>query len=527
MGIEVAPAYAYKTLDVEYRCFAPGKVNITVEIPFPDNNFAPVIFMWTKTCGGEFPRDLSMITAFDEAVVVKGAVQPEWTPVSGDHSVFSSEYETIFRLSKAKGTRQTTRFDTPSITAVSTSDLDVVCNPTLDGNGRKGGTIRALDKGAAVELKVRYNCVKAGTAIITMEIPIAMSVEPLTISWTKTCGGIARQFFSVTTWEKAVVKDGITFDDWSPEYVGEPFSAIVDSSEDDTTFYVSLEAVDESNVAFYEADWADWMDDVEEPEVPPSMMSQTFQRPRIETSNPAVCNPSLSGTASKGGTVASYSTTESQLDVHYHCLRPGEATVTITIPVGVYSDVVFSWTKVCNREFVVGLSVGLSPDTDDVVSDGHAQVLFDTSPSAEGRRMVVDKEHLESSFYVHTSSDAKRLDYQEPIVSADPPICSPRVSGVMRKGGELAPDEPQQLTVRYNCAVGGSTVITMRIPLEDESKESITWAWRKNNGPAPVVSAAMSGGENWENHEVGSLLMVRTHNKLATSVLLMALTCVD
>jgi predicted glutamine amidotransferase len=173
---------------------------------------------------------------------------------------------------------------------------------------------------------------------------------------------------------------------------------------------------------------------------------------------------------------------------------------------------------------VVGLSVGLSPDTDDVVSDGHAQVLFDTSPSAEGRRMVVDKEHLESSFYVHTSSDAKRLDYQEPIVSADPPICSPRVSGVMRKGGELAPDEPQQLTVRYNCAVGGSTVITMRIPLEDESKESITWAWRKNNGPAPVVSAAMSGGENWENHEVGSLLMVRTRNKMATSVLLMALT---
>ncbi len=231
MGIDVRPAFAYKTLDVEYRCFAPGTVTITVEIPFPENNFAPVIFAWTKTCGGETPSDLSIITSYDEAVVVKGAIQSAWMPISGDHSVFSSEYETIFRLSKQKGTRQTTRLDTPSITAVSTSDPEAICNPTLDGSGRKGGTIRAPDKGAPLELKVLYNCVKAGTAIITMEIPLAMSVEPLTISWTKTCGGIARQFFSVTTWEKDVVKDGITFDDWSPEYVGEPFFAVVDSSE--------------------------------------------------------------------------------------------------------------------------------------------------------------------------------------------------------------------------------------------------------------------------------------------------------
>lgn len=509
MGVSMPPTFAYKTLDIEYRCFAPGTVTITVEIPFPDNNFAPVIFTWKKTCGGTPPRDLNIITSFDESVVVKGIVQPEWTPISGDHNVFASDPETIFRLSKSRGTRQTTRFDTPSINAVSTSDPDTICNPTLDGNGRKGGTIRAVDKGAAIELKVLYNCIKAGTAIITMEIPLAMSVEPLTVSWTKTCGGIPRQFFSVTTWEKAVVKDGITYDDWAPEYVGESFAAIVDSSEDDTAFYISLEAVDESNVAFYEPDWADWMDDVEEPEVPPNMMAQTYQRPRIETSNPATCNPSLSGTASKGGTIASYSQSDAQLDVHYHCLRQGEATVTVTIPVGVYADVVFSWRKVCKKEFVTGLMVGTSPTADDVVSDGHAQVLFDTSPSAEGRRMVVDKDTKESTFFVATTNGKRVVDYKEPHVSADPPICSPRVSGVMRKGGELSAEDPQTISVRYNCAVGGSTVITMRIPLEDDSKEAITWAWRKNNGPSPLISDAMNGEEHWENHEVGSLLMVR------------------
>ena len=84
------------------------------------------------------------------------------------------------------------------------------------------------------------------------------------------------------------------------------------------------------------------------------------------------------GVASKGGTVSSYSD-EQQLDVHYHCLRQGEAMITITIPVGVYADVVFAWKKVCKKEFVTGLSVGLMPQCDgapceDVVSDGHAQV---------------------------------------------------------------------------------------------------------------------------------------------------------
>ena len=57
-----------------------------------------------------------------------------------------------------------------------------------------------------------------------------------------------------------VTKDGITFDDWSPEYYNEPFSAIIDSSDDDTAFYIALEAVDETNMAFYEPDWADVSD---------------------------------------------------------------------------------------------------------------------------------------------------------------------------------------------------------------------------------------------------------------------------
>ena len=50
--------------------------------------------------------------------------------------------------------------------------------------------------------------------------------------------------------------------------------------------------------------------------------------------------------------------------------------------------------------------------------------------------MVVDKETKESVFYVQLSGAKGDLDYTEPYISSDPPICSPRVSGVMRKVGQ-------------------------------------------------------------------------------------------
>ena len=33
------------------------------------------------------------------------------------------------------------------------------------------------------------------------------------------------------------------------------------------------------------------------------------------------------------------------------------------------------------------------------------------------------------------------------------------------------------MTVRYNCAAGGSAIITVRMDLEDDALESVTWSW--------------------------------------------------
>jgi hypothetical protein len=406
---------------------------------------------------------------------------------------------TTFRLTKGK--EGSTRFKPPTIEA-KPSD---VCNPSLDGSGRKGASVRGPNKDP-VDLIVVYNCVAQGTAVITLTIELAMNA-PLVISWTKTCGGIPRPYFSVTTWENAVVKDGVTYDDWSSEYVGEAFAAVVDSSDDKTSLYLGLEARDETTTAFYEPEWSDWADDIETPTIPANLMSQTYQRPRVETSDKSICNPTLGNVASKGGTITSYGD-DQQLDVSYHCLRPGSAVVTVTIPVGVYADVTFSWTKVCKKKFVRGLSVGTGPGADDVVTEGHAQVYFDTSQEAEGRRMVVDKHTLFSTFHVTLDRGTKPMGFGEPYVSANPPICSPRVSGEMRKGGQLTANEAMKMKVNYNCAVGGSTVITLRIPLEDDTKEAVTWAWRKNNGPAPAVKSAIERQSHYDTSEVLSLLVL-------------------
>eukprot|EP01043_Picozoa_sp_COSAG02_P049847 COSAG02_NODE_5052_length_4692_cov_2.956238_2_plen_686_part_00 len=133
--------------------------------------------------------------------------------------------------------------------------------------------------------------------------------------------------------------------------------------------------------------------------------------------------------------------------------------------------------------FVTGLTVGLIPQSHEVVLDGRVQEYFDPSPTAGGRRMHDSTNDPASTFYVQSSTV---INYQAPYVSADPPICSPQVHGTMRSGGELSPNDLQAMEVQYNCAVGGSTVITVTIPLEDNTKEAITWSWRKSSGPAPV-----------------------------------------
>ena len=111
-----------------------------------------------------------------------------------------------------------------------------VISPLLEGNGRKGGELFAMAKkgshivsttivlpvkhcsnefavdeqvhGArAVTVGVSYNCVQPGDVTLTLTLPLLMHA-PLTWSWKKSCGGLYRRFFAVSTWEKAVVRDG-------------------------------------------------------------------------------------------------------------------------------------------------------------------------------------------------------------------------------------------------------------------------------------------------------------------------------
>ena len=60
----------------------------------------------------------------------------------------------------------------------------------------------------------------------------------------------------------------------------------------------------------------------------------------------------------KGGTITSTGG-QQQLDVRYHCQRPGEAIVTVSIPLEIYEDVTFSFRKVCKKKPVIGYALNV------------------------------------------------------------------------------------------------------------------------------------------------------------------------
>ena len=74
-------------------------------------------------------------------------------------------------------------------------------------------------------------------------------------------------------------------------------------------------------------------------------------------------------------------------------------------------------------------------------------------------------------------------------------MCSPRVGGEMRKGGQLSSEGPLALTVRYNCHSPGSAVVTLRMEMEDGTHDAVVWSWRKENGVLDAEVLAAARGE--------------------------------
>ena len=65
----------------------------------------------------------------------------------------------------------------------------------------------------------------------------------------------------------------------------------------------------------YDADWGDWIDqETSGNSIPPALQAQTYQRPKVETNDRSICNPSIVGQGAKGGTITTYGG-EQQFDV--------------------------------------------------------------------------------------------------------------------------------------------------------------------------------------------------------------------
>jgi len=292
--------------------------------------------------------------------------------------------------------------------------------------------------------------------------------------------------------EKLVVEDGATLDHWHPMYAQEN-GVIIDAGDTETTFQIQMaedpKAVQDAMPMeeSYLDEYVDFFVEDTYASATSAIMRatnlvQTFGRPRVQSSKKGVCRPSLSGSARKGGTAT---TLPQDLTVKYNCLNKGESIITVTIPVGIYLDVVFSFTKRCNRDPAKGFMMVPKDSSARVVTNGRAEKKYqaeavqgyvDTSSMA-----VYKKQNKTAAFVASMSRSAGGITYLAPYARSDPPICEPRFDGDMAKGGVLTPMNPQTMIIRFNCHGAGIAIITVRIEFEDDTLDAVQFRVAKDN----------------------------------------------
>eukprot|EP01043_Picozoa_sp_COSAG02_P017977 COSAG02_NODE_827_length_16704_cov_8.649322_2_plen_1056_part_00 len=312
------------------------------------------------------------------------------------------------------------------------------------------------DLAASESIVVTYNCVAKGSSIITLTIPFVM-YDPIDLQWTKICEGGPREFFTVRNNEKLVVEDGAPLDHWNPVYAEEN-GVIIDAGDTETTFQIQMaedpKAVQDT-MPMEESYLDEYVDFFVEDTyhnthsaiLHATRMVQTYGRPRIQSDKKGICRPSLSGSARKGGMAT---TLPQDLTVKFNCLSQGESIITVTIPVGIYLDVVFSFTKRCNRDPAKGFMMVPKGSTTRVVTNGRAEKMY----QAEAVGGYVDisgmaqyaKQNKTAAFVASMSRSAGGITYLAPYARSDPPICEPRFDGDMAKGGVLTPVRARALS---------------------------------------------------------------------------------
>ena len=118
------------------------RVGAVLEIPFPNDNYAPIILTWKKECGGGYPKDVVIEVAGD-VVFSNAALEQEWDSEAGTYVADSPEASTVFSLAKTRGAKKRTRFDTPIIEAGAGPQLALhwrlwVRRLWVKGGGRSG-----------------------------------------------------------------------------------------------------------------------------------------------------------------------------------------------------------------------------------------------------------------------------------------------------------------------------------------------------------------------------------------------------
>eukprot|EP01052_Picozoa_sp_SAG31_P002630 SAG31_NODE_94_length_26208_cov_6.281091_20_plen_523_part_00 len=177
--IKIGGAGKYGELDIQYNCHSVGVATVTVAIPFPDDNYAPVLFSWRKVCGGGEHPQIKIATSTGAVVLDKGQVQEAWQPETPSYEVAGTDSSTTFKITKHSGSIDSgpLKFGIPTVSV----EPSGVLNPSIEGNGRKGGQIehsKTVNGGPFDALSEAVNTLARCSTFLCLPLPALVTRFP-------------------------------------------------------------------------------------------------------------------------------------------------------------------------------------------------------------------------------------------------------------------------------------------------------------------------------------------------------------
>jgi hypothetical protein len=254
--------------------------------------------------------------------------------------------------------------------------------------------------------------------------------------------------------------------------------------------------------------------------------TQLLGEPSVVSSPPGVCRPALEGAVATLRKIQSGVALD--LRLVYNCLKAGEATMLVTVPVPGHNALKFAFEKRCVDQVYAMLQMGTVGDTADAVDNVIRLGVPRRSWAATTAAIVEGTYRARRTFAVSVSKVAHadpnveahaKQRMSRPSIEVDPPILGAHIEGSFNLTGTKTitlsrnmSDTLRQLHVVMHCKERGKAKITMTLlpfPLF-QPFQPIKIAWTHVCGAAPRRGFMMTSMSVRERAHGGNVTRAKT-----------------